>query len=119
MVPDQSEIQCETRFQTKRKPKNIPKFFPVVHFFQVETKHGRGQNNKCLMFFYGRAVAFVVSKTGLPICGPQVQGLHARLAGLRLQVLFTTLPTPTPPQPPAQPTKTPHNRLKLSGRALA
>lgn len=71
------------------------------------------------MFFYGCAVALVVSKTGLPICGPQVQGLHARLAGLRLQVLFTTLPTPTPPQPPAQPTKTPHNRLKLSGRALA
>lgn len=119
MVPGQSEIQCETRFQTKRKPKNIPKFFPIVHFFQVETKHGREQNNKCLMFFYGRAVALVVSKTGLPICGPQVQGLHARLAGLRLQVLFTTLPTPTPPQPPTQPSKTPHNRLKLSGRALA
>lgn len=77
----------------KTKNQNILKFSSMVHFLRVKTKHGRDQNNKCLMFIYGH---FVVSKTGLPMCRPQVQGLYARLACIRLQVLFITLSTPIP-----------------------
>lgn len=87
----------------KTKNQNILKSSSMVHFLRVKTKHGREQNNTCLMFIYGH---FVVSKTGLPMCRPQVQGLCARLAGHTLY--------PSQPQPPIQLTKTPRKDWRLA-----